>query len=68
MKCLHAMHCLGGNQQCSLTFLLWTTSSRQKHRIILVNRRYAGYALKRSHRPRQQPGPIARYALRRQLQ
>eukprot|EP00959_Pyramimonas_sp_CCMP1952_P011678 245576-Pyramimonas_sp.AAC.1 len=44
---------LDGNQQCSRTSLFWTTSSGQKHQIILVNRQYAGYVLRRSHRPRQ---------------
>eukprot|EP00959_Pyramimonas_sp_CCMP1952_P386137 8092828-Pyramimonas_sp.AAC.1 len=64
-KCLHTALYLDGNQQCSLTSLFRTTSSRRKHHIILVNRRYAGYVLKLSQRPRQHLGPIVPYALRR---
>eukprot|EP00959_Pyramimonas_sp_CCMP1952_P106044 2217165-Pyramimonas_sp.AAC.1 len=52
-RCPHAMHYLDDNQQCSLTSLFWTTSSRQKYQFILVSGQYAGYALRRSHRPRQ---------------
>eukprot|EP00959_Pyramimonas_sp_CCMP1952_P111457 2331381-Pyramimonas_sp.AAC.1 len=48
---------MDGNQQCSLTYLFWFTSSRRKHRISLVNRRYAGYVLKLSHRPQQELRP-----------
>eukprot|EP00959_Pyramimonas_sp_CCMP1952_P474092 9502851-Pyramimonas_sp.AAC.1 len=52
-RCRNIALCLDGNQQCSLTYPSWATSSRRKLRASLASRRCAGYALKLSHRPQQ---------------